>query len=53
MSTFQQAVGAVLARVRPGEVVTYGEVAAEAVCRNRARVGALGGFRWSSFGLER
>lgn len=51
MSEFQQAVGAVLARVRPGEVVTYGEVAAEAGFPGAARaVGTFlrnhGGYPW-------
>ncbi|MGH8904478.1 MAG: MGMT family protein [Egibacteraceae bacterium] len=51
MSEFQRAVGAVLARVRPGEVVTYGEVAAEAGFPGAARaVGTFlrdhGGYPW-------
>jgi methylated-DNA-protein-cysteine methyltransferase related protein len=42
MSEFQQAVGTVLARLQPGEVVTYGEVAAEAGFPGAAR--AVGTF---------
>ena len=42
MTGFQRDVLAVLARLRPGEVVTYGEVAAEAGHPGAARaVGAL------------
>jgi methylated-DNA-protein-cysteine methyltransferase related protein len=37
MSRFEQAVVAVLASLRPGDVVTYGEVAAEAGYPGRAR----------------
>jgi len=37
MSPFEQAVVAVLASLRPGDVVTYGEVAAEAGYPGRAR----------------
>ncbi|MGH8886342.1 MAG: MGMT family protein [Egibacteraceae bacterium] len=51
MTAFQQAVGAALTRVRPGEVVTYGEVAAEAGFPGAARaVGTFlrdhGGYPW-------
>jgi methylated-DNA-protein-cysteine methyltransferase-like protein len=37
MTPFEQAVVAVLASLRPGDVVTYGEVAAEAGYPGRAR----------------
>jgi methylated-DNA-protein-cysteine methyltransferase-like protein len=37
MSPFEQAVVAVLASLAPGDVVTYGEVAAEAGYQGRAR----------------
>jgi alkylated DNA nucleotide flippase Atl1 len=52
MTPFQRDVVAVLRRLRPGEVVTYGEVAAEAGHPGAARaVGALlagsgGGLPW-------
>jgi methylated-DNA-protein-cysteine methyltransferase-like protein len=51
-SAFEQAVAEVLARLGPGDVVTYGEVAREAGYPGRARaVGAIlargdGGFPW-------
>jgi methylated-DNA-protein-cysteine methyltransferase-like protein len=42
MTAFERAVAAVLDGLRPGEVVTYGEVAAEAGYPGRAR--AVGSF---------
>ena len=50
MTPFSQAIRAVLAALRPGEVVTYGEVAAEAGRPGAAR--AVGAFlRESGDGL--
>ncbi|MGH9185689.1 MAG: MGMT family protein [Acidimicrobiales bacterium] len=51
MTDFERAVAAVLERLRPGDVVTYGEVAAEAGYPGRARavgriLASTGGFPW-------
>lgn len=49
MSAFEEAVVAVIASLKPGDVVTYGEVAAEAGYPGAAR--AVGGVLRTSEGL--